>query len=828
MRDLLHWFGFDQESIPEDADVSFNFANLPESWRVFVFLAVIVLIGWVVYKVYQKENDSCPKGIKRLLFFLRLSVCLVLGVIFLEPSVTYTQSRSLRPIIKILRDSSQSMNINDGYATDESAKSVSSVLKKSIDEVRSIKPSRVEIINTAINANESEFLIKLRDKGRIKVLDFGEKPVEVDVAEKKTTNQEIKDEEDSSEVLSISLPDLIAKGVGTDLSKAIDESIEESLTSSVIIFTDGQHNTSSDLEDAVNSAKLRKIPLYLVGVGDPERPRNITVSNVYADPQVWNNDPFQIQAVINSEGLDNDQVKIELVEIEKTETGEDNEKIIAEKNVALSSENERIKIDFIHTPKTPGGKLFTVRAEVIEGESNIDDNSPPSPTRVNVLDDNAKVLLVSGGPSWEYRALVRLLTREKMVNLSCWLQSLDDGRLQQGNTPISSLPVSKEKLFEYDVIIMLDPDPSEFNDEIIDLYKSFVSEHSGGFLYMPGPVNAGKFLSDSRTSSVIELLPVSLGDVGGMEVSGLLSLNNREWPLTIVAANADQPIMRFYEDPQKTLAQWKKLPGTYWSFPALEAKPATKVLIEHSDPTLRKKEIPRPLLVTGQFGTGRTTYLGFDGTWRWRTKGLDAEFFKRFWVQTTRYLVEGRSLAGKRRGQIETERFQYQIGDKIRLTATLREKNFEWMNDEKVKGILTYPNGEKKEVLFDLLQNQKGIYETTVVAVNEGAYDVLIELEGDNNEMVNVKSNFMVVFPFQEIKETWLDRDKLKAIAVSTGGGYYNPDEIATIPDALPDLSRKLSYDSPPMPIWDNRIVFILLVLLLIFEWAFRKKYKLI
>lgn len=828
MRDLLHWFGFDQESIPEDADVSFNFANLPESWRVFVFLAVIVLIGWVVYKVYQKENDSCPKGIKRLLFFLRLSVCLVLGVIFLEPSVTYTQSRSLRPIIKILRDSSQSMNINDGYGTDESAKSVSSVLKKSIDEVRSIKPSRVEIINTAINANESEFLIKLREKGRIKVLDFGEKPVEVDVADKKTTDQQVNDEDESGELLSISLPDLIAKGVGTDLSKAIDESIEESLTSSLIIFTDGQHNTSSDLEHAVNLAKLRKIPLYFVGVGDPDRPRNITVSNVYADPQVWNNDPFQIQAVINSEGLDNDQVKIELVEIEKTETGEDNEKIIAEKNVALSSENKRIKIDFIHTPKTPGAKLFTVRAEVIEGESNIDDNSPPSPTRVNVLDDNAKVLLVSGGPSWEYRALVRLLTREKMVNLSCWLQSLDDGRLQQGNTPISSLPVTREKLFEYDVIIMLDPDPGEFNDEIIDLYKSFVSEHSGGFLYMPGPVNAGKFLSDSRTSSVIELLPVSLGDVGGMEVSGLLSLNNREWPLTIVAANADQPIMRFYEEPQKTLAQWKNLPGTYWSFPALEAKPATKVLIEHSDPTLRKKEIPRPLLVTGQFGTGRTTYLGFDGTWRWRTKGLDAEFFKRFWVQTTRYLVEGRSLAGKRRGQIETERFQYQIGDKIRLTATLREKNFEWMNDEKVKGILTYPSGEKKEVLFDLLQNQKGIYETTVVAVNEGAYDVLIELEGDNNEMVNVKSNFMVVFPFQEIKETWLDRDKLKVIAVSTGGGYYNPDEIATIPDAIPDLSRKLSYDSPPMPIWDNRIVFILLVLLLIFEWAFRKKYKLI
>ena len=55
---------------------------------------------------------------------------------------------------------------------------------------------------------------------------------------------------------------------------------------------------------------------------------------------------------------------------------------------------------------------------------------------------------------------------------------------------------------------------------------------------MPGPVYAGRFLTDSRASGIKDLLPVSLGDVGSMEVSGLLSLNNREWPLTIVAANA--------------------------------------------------------------------------------------------------------------------------------------------------------------------------------------------------------------------------------------------------------------------------------------------------
>lgn len=828
MKSLLHWFGFDQDSIPDDAEISFNFANFPESWRVFVFLASIILIGWIVYKLYQKESNSCPTGVKYFLFVTRFSVCVLLGIVFLEPSIIYTQSKSLRPIIKLLRDSSQSMNVKDGYSENSAAKSVATLLNKSIEDVRLLKPSRVDIVNTAINANERDFLVRLGEKGRVKVLDFGDKSVEIDAVEKPVSDQSLESGQKVDETIAIDLPDLVAEGVGTDLSKAIDKSIEETLTSSVIIFTDGQHNTSSDLDQAVSAAKMRNVPLYFVGVGDPERPRNVTVSNIYADPQVWNNDPFQIQAVISSQGIDQGQVKVELIEIKKTESGDENEIVISEKNININEENKRTKIDFLHTPRTPGGKFFTIRAEVLEGESNVEDNAPQSPTRVTVLDDNAKVLLVSGSPSWEYRALVRLLTREKMINLSCWLQSLDDGRLQQGNSPINILPTTKDKLFEFDVIIMLDPDPKEFNEEIIELFKSFVSEHSGGFLYMPGPVNAGRFLSDSRTSGITELLPVLLGDVGGMEVSGLLSLNNREWPLAIVAANTDQPIMRFYEDPQKTLQQWKKLPGTYWSFPALEAKPATKVLIEHSDPTLRKKEIPRPLLVTGQFGTGRTTYLGFDGTWRWRTKGLDAEFFKRFWVQTTRYLVEGRSLAGKKRGQIETERFQYQIGDRIRLTATLREKNFEWMSKDEVKGVMTLPDGQKKDIIFNSIQNRPGVYESTVVASYEGAYDVLIELESANSEMINVKSNFMVVLPFQEIQQTWLDQDKLKAMAASTGGRYFKPDELKFIPDSIPDLSRRLTYDSPPMPLWDNRIVFIILFLLLVIEWALRKKSKLI
>ena len=829
MELFLQWIGFDRDSIPEGAEVSFHFANLPESWEVFVFSAIVLLIGWSIFKLYHKENDACPASAKRVLALIRMSVCLFLLFVFLEPSLSYTKSRSLRPVITLLRDSSESMNTKDRYVDDVSANSAASVMGLTVEGLRSGKPSRVDVVNRILNGGDSKFIDQLSKKGRMQVFDFSDRVTEVDVQEKNELVENASDE--STAELNegqIIFPQLEANGPGTDISGAIREALTEKLTSSVIVFTDGQHNSSSEVDDAVSSAKKRNVPVFFIGLGDSDRPQNISVTNLYADPQVWNNDPFQIQAVLRAEGIGEESVKVDLIEIIESDDGELIEKIIESMDVELAPEGGQVKIDFLHTPKSPGPKRFTVQSTILDEESNKDDNQPPSPVRVQVLDDNARVLMISGGPSWEYRALARLLNREKMINLSCWLQSLDEGRLQQGNTPIERIPSTREELFKYDVIIMLDPDPREFDVELISLYKKFVREHSGGLLYMPGPVFGGRFLMGAQTAEISELLPVRLGDVGSMEVDGLLSSNDREWPLAIVAANTDQPIMRFYNDPQKTLMQWKKLPGTYWSFPALEPKPATRVLIEHSDPTLRRKEVSRPLLVTGQYGSGRTTYLGFDGTWRWRTKGLDAEFFKRFWIQTTRYLVEGRSLAGKRRGMIETERFRYQIGDRIKINARLKEKNFEWLIAEEVKGKLMLPGQDTSEISFAPLNGQPGVYEATIVAAKEGSYSVIVELPGEGGDKIKIDSNFTVTLPLKEIKDTWLDRNKLMGLAKLSGTTYLNPDNLKDLPSRIPDMTRMLAFESPPYPLWDNRVLFIILVTLLIVEWSLRKKYKLL
>ena len=88
------------------------------------------------------------------------------------------------------------------------------------------------------------------------------------------------------------------------------------------------------------------------------------------------------------------------------------------------------------------------------------------------------------------------LSRDKTIVVSCWLQTLDEERAQEGTRQITRLPITKEELFYYDVILMFDPNPQEFDQAWIELLKQFVGEHSGGLLFMAGPKHSGRLLDE--------------------------------------------------------------------------------------------------------------------------------------------------------------------------------------------------------------------------------------------------------------------------------------------------------------------------------------------
>jgi uncharacterized membrane protein len=449
---------------------------------------------------------------------------------------------------------------------------------------------------------------------------------------------------------------------------------------------------------------------------------------------------------------------------------------------------------------------------------------------VKVLENKAKVLLIAGAPTWEYRMVQRLLTREKSVELYCWLQTLDENRAQEGNAePLTKLPTEKKDLFAYDVIMMFDPDPIEFDEQWVELLRQFVGDHAGGLLYMAGPKFSGRFLGAPRTAKVKDILPVQLGDVGAMEVQNLLASNTRAWPLAIETANADMPIMRFDPDPIVTQNLWKNMPGIYWSFPSEGPKPAARVLIEHSDPTLRRLSGSRPLLVTGQYGSGRTIYLGFNGTWRWRKVGHNAEYFKRFWVQSTRYLIEGRSLEGRRRGFVEADKARYQLGDPATLVARdLKDENFNLYELPEMQAVIEPEGEEPRTVTLQKVPNQQGVYQTTITPQTIGRHVVKLSMPASAGTPPKIETSFSVTLPTVETNEVALNKALLVDVANASGGAYFDIDEISKIPAKVPERIRENDIQKPPRMLWDTNRVLILLVLLLSLEWGMRKAFKLL
>jgi len=827
-RSLLDWLGYDFSRSSENAEAELLWTNLPASWGVFVLIAIVAAVLYAVYSLYRRELDSCPPWVKVVLASLRASVVLLLALIFLGPALVYLQHRTIQPTIVLARDASQSMNTADRYADEAAAKIVAAALQKTESELAAARPTRVSIVNELLGDRGGKLLAGLRQRGKLELFNFAEEATKVEsrVGAPPASQGAAKNAPLPSEVL----PPLVAEGRASDLAGAIRQSLAADNPAAVILFTDGQHTAQDDPRDVAREAKERGVPLLVIGVGDPSRPRNLKLANLYVRPQVWQEEPFEIDAVVSAEGIDASEVRVELIEqrVGDNDQAVSSGVVVQSLQLPVPAGGGRLRAQFSHTAKEAGRFVYSVRAEPVADELDEADNQLASAV-VKVLNrERVRVLLVAGAPTWEYRLVQKLLARDKTITVSCWLQTLDEERAQEGTRPITRLPISKDELFFYDVILMFDPNPQEFDRAWIDLLKQFVGEHSGGLLFMAGPKHSGRLLTSPRTAEFAKILPVSFGDVGALEVAALLSTNQRAWPLKVVPANADHPVMRFYPEREETLRRWETLPGIFWSFPSQDARPTAQVLVEHSDPTLRSVEGSRPLIVAGRYGSGHTLYLGFNGTWRWRKAGRQAEFFDKFWIQAIRYLVEGRSLEGRRRGYVQTDRDRYEIGERITISARLQDASYNPLVLPKIDAALTAGSETSANVPLLPVANQAGAYEATLIAKRVGVHTLRVPLPASGAEGGTIETPFTVELPSVETNQVWLNKPLLTDLANLSGGKYFEVNQLDQLAAAIPDKTETIEVRSQPRPLWDVGGMLVALVGLLCTEWLIRKRCKLL
>ncbi len=881
-KSILKFFGFDLDTIPPGAQWEFVWtsADALGSWRIFVFIGILVALTWMVFHMYRREMDSCPPNARLFLGAIRVAVLLVLALVFLGPAIRVKEVKTRQDVILVLIDESLSMlTPNDRYLDDDAATRVAALLGKTPEQIRAEPPNRATLVNHILQHQSGKFIADLSRQGIVRVSMFHTRPGKAQEfgytgedanpgAEQVDDKGKAKGKSDKADADKTAAtagkdaatgddatPDpnldpataattitLTPQGQGTNIALAIRQAIKSSAgtpIAAVIIITDGQNTVRDDDPlAAADFAGEQKVPVFTLGVGDPSKRRNLRVNMAKANESVRRNNPFQIEAEIEAEGLEAQVVTIDLV-ARIMPGGGTGENVLQSRQVqmpsSLGNDEANIgsaieKLSFEFNPQAAGDYEFAVRIARVARETDENDNIS-KPVRVKVRDDKSKILLIAGGPTWEYRPLQALLTRDSDINVSIWQQAMDLNVRQEGNTVIDHLPSNARELFEYDAIIMLDPDPREFGPSWIETLRSFLGEHGGGLLYMPGPKYATSFLGGVLTRNIQDFLPVRFGDIGSLDVKTLIDKHNREWPLALVPAEMDHPMLRFdTTNPAFNESVWAAFPGIYWSFPNAGAKPATRTIIEHSDPTVRLGREARPLLVTGLYGPGRVAYLGFNGTWRWRQVGTNAEYYEKFWIQTINFLIAGRDQRGSNRGHIDITKETFHIGEQIKVDARLLDASFTPLDQPTVEGTVKAGNLVVPVKFERVGVEAPGMYQAIIPALELGSHEIFIPMEGADpgKPAAPVTRRFEVGLPGVEMAVTQLNKQVLTEISDrSHEGQYFEVNEWDKIVAVVPNRSQTIEVPRKPYELWSTDRLLILLVILLTIEWATRKRYRL-
>ncbi|MFO8012869.1 MAG: VWA domain-containing protein [Phycisphaerae bacterium] len=826
----LDILGFDTARIPKGAETEFIWTHAPSSWVAIAAVLLAAAALYIVWWLYRRESGTCPRGVRVLLAAIRIACVLVLALVLMGPALAVTLRRSLEPYVILLLDDSLSMSLRDRYDA-AGAERLAAVTGRTAEALTAKHPARAEVVDALLRRDDARFLRRLQAVGRVRVMTFSDRLRLRDAIglDPEAVPPEAADAAlDAGPPKGPPVPPLEPSATATNLAGAIRDALDAvagSPLAGLVLVSDGQHTSGSDPRAAADAAARRGVPILAVGVGDPRPPQNLRTAEVWAPETVFRGDPFAVQARVQAEGLDRAAVQVELVERRVADDGaETAERIIDRRSVALDPDTQEATVAFRHEPAAEGRFVYTVRVEAGPDELLRSDNEKA--TTVRVVGQRARVLLIAGSPTWDFRMVRTLLLRDKTIDVSCWLQSLDPDMRQDGNTVIERLPAKPEDLFAYDVVALFDPDPSALDEPWIDLLKRFVGEHAGGLFWVAGPKYTTRFLTSYQTRGMRDLLPVRVGDGTG-DVRLFDRPHTRTWPMHFTPDGTEHPLLRFGGDSDAGRSVAAALPGVYWSYPAASAKPGATTLIEHGDPRLKVRDDRRPLLVAGRYGPGRVLYMGFDGSWRWRRLG--EKVFDRFWVRAVRYLLEGRLMGGRRRGRLATDRDVYPVGSRIAVTARLYDAAFEPLTEPTVPAVVrTGPDSPPQETMLRQVANRPGHYEGSLIAGRVGATRIEVALPGARGaEPVHLARQVTVEPPRVEFRDPRLNRALLVDLARRSGGRYYEIDEADRIAGDLPDRQETIIVREPPRTLWDTWRLLALLVGLLTVEWAVRKRYRL-
>src|SRR3984957_14580193 len=605
---------------------------------------------------------------------------------------------------------------------------------------------------------------------------------------------------DNPEQLTSSIP---ATHIGDALKQVVADAASLPI-GAVVLMSDGADNSGGVDLETVSEIRRQRIPVHTIGFGKEQAARDVEISDVQVPARALPDSRLSAIVSFHQNGYAGQKAKI---------TVKEGSKIVAQQIVTLKKDRQEQSETLLFNAGTAGVKSVETSIDPLPGEESAKNNLV---TRlVNVDARKPRILYLEGEPRWEFKFLRRAVEDDRTIDLVTILRTTQNKIYRQGIANPDELkdgfPTKVEELFAFDGIIIGSVDAPYLTPGQQTLLKDFVDRRGGGILFLGGK----DALSDGgwKQSADVELLPTILPDRKNTFVRVGATVE-------LTAPGRDSLITRLEEDPAKNVDRWQKLPYVMNFQDVGQPKPGAVVLVD-AKPTTGGRV---PMLVTQNFGRGRTAIFATGGSWRWRMlQPLADKSHEMFYQQLLRWLVSDTPR------KVTTSTTKQLISDDshVSLRAEVRDRTYLPASDAKTEAHIIGPDGIAEAVEMRPDPIEAGVYTADWTTPKPGSY--LVEVVA-NRGAEELGRDTMTIRREDGVAENFhvqQNRELLEKLSSETGGRYYTPQDAQK-------LGKDISYSDAGITVretrdlWDMPVIFLALLGLRSAEWLLRRKWGVI
>jgi uncharacterized membrane protein len=602
--------------------------------------------------------------------------------------------------------------------------------------------------------------------------------------------------------------DLTFGGAQTRIGSALDGARQELAglpLAGLVVVSDGADTTDAELSDALLAMKAADVPVFTVGLGRETLTRDVQIDRVSTPRSALKGTSLMVDALVTQTGFAGETVTIDV---------EDEGRIVGSQELKLPIDGEPAAVRVRFTASDAGPRVFRFRISPRVGELVTQNNQREA--LVDVYDRTEKILYFEGEPRPEQSFLHRAVDEDKNLQVITLVRTADNKYyrllLDTPEQLAGGFPKTRDELFSYRGLILGSIEAGAFSGDQLRMISEFVERRGGGLLMLGG----GRSFSEGGYAGtpVADALPVVLERVNRSPDTWSVS----RLKVRPTRAGEGHALAQLAPTEAASLNRWNDLPALISANAVKSVKPGATVLLTGTD----DRRSSQPVLAFQPYGRGKALAFTVLDSWRWQMHAsipLEDMTHENIWRQLLRWLVDGVP------GQVEVHASadRVEAGEQVTVLAEVVDDTFVELNDAQVSAKVTTPSGTVVDVPMQWTGERNGQYRATFVSTDQGMYAARVEASRGGKSLGAGLTHVRAAPGDAEYFDATMHKARLQRIAEETGGRFYTPETLATLPEDLKYTGRGVS-TIEERDLWHMPIVLFALIGLACAEWGYRRR----